>query len=85
MTTFQERIKDPNKAALAPEFIYKIRMTAEKNGKKEDEVWNNWQKYSNDCQNSDQSPLFPEFCQWYKLDDWVDYDEPVFNHIREVA
>lgn len=72
--TFQERIDNKDITALAPEFIYTIRKTAEVNNQSEDVIWKNWKQYSDDCQNSDQSACFPEFCQWYKLADHVSYE-----------
>lgn len=82
--TFEERLNNQDLIALAPEFIFKIRHTAYMNGKHVDEIWKNWKQYSEDCQNADQSACFPEFCQWYKLADHVDYDQPVYNS-SEVA
>ena len=82
--TFQERIDNKELTPLALQFILDIKTTAMVNFKTRDEIWKNWKQYSEDCQNSDQSACFPEFCQWYKLDDYVTYDEPVFNS-KQVA
>ena len=75
--TFQERLDNKDLLNLAPEFIFKIRKTSEVNNKSENEIWKSWKQYSDDCQNSDQSACFPEFCQWYKLIDVVSYAEEV--------
>lgn len=85
--TLQERIGNRTLCALAPEFIEKIRTTAKVNGQHEDAIYKQWKQYSEDCQNADQSACFPEFCQWYKLANVVDYDEPVLNGatLQEVA
>ena len=67
MQTFDERIIDQNKVPLANAFIGDILRIAHLNGKTSEEVWQLWKKYSNDCQNSDQSALIWEFCQWNKF------------------
>lgn len=83
--TFQERINNQDLTPLAPEFIFKIRKTAEVNNHNENDLWKLWKVYSEACDNADQSACFPEFCQWNKLDNYVDYDEPVFNSKQVVA
>lgn len=74
MATFNKRVKRAGPqptlaerfAGCCEEFQEKIRGTAAKHGKTWEQVYGWWREYSESCQSSDQSAVYPEFLDWYK-------------------
>ncbi len=65
--SFEERVNNQNKVALCDDFKQKILFTAMDNGLRTNAVYQLWVKYTEDCKNFDQSPIYSEFKEWNKL------------------
>ena len=54
-------------AETHPSFLAKVQALAEKTGKPGDTIYGWWREYATDCHNFDQSPIWFEFLEWYKV------------------